>query len=227
MHLVTLVKPPGRHGTWWQAIYTWTGQVHRAGCQPSEHRTGTQKAPLPGYLPWLPAWGTPGPMGGQEAHLLLFQGQLGARSAPGRRATDWGPSQAVEMPGNRSLEPLPAPMIPERDGRMEPGGMCKGGGTANVWPDLTWGTGPQETFPQPRPESVSSLVSELRAERKKCHLCPNYSQLQVWKRGLQGCGRDSPLRRKQVCSGVSVSIPTALASKGPITSRGPRLRFLL
>ena len=49
---------------------------------------------------------------------------------------------------------------------------------------------------------------------QKCHLCPKYSQLQVWKRGLQGCGWVSPQRRKQVCSKVCVSICTAMASKG-------------
>lgn len=61
---------------------------------------------------------------------------------------------------------------------------------------------------------------------QKCHLCPKYSQLQVWKRGLQGCGWVSPQRRKQVCSEVCVSISMAVASKGAVTSGGPRLRFL-
>lgn len=39
-----------------------------------------------------------------------------------------------------------------------------------MWPDLTRGTRPQETHPQPRPNSASSLVSELGAERKTAHV---------------------------------------------------------
>lgn len=87
---------------------TWdmmAGQIHvdRTGIRSQMLAERAQdsytESPLPGYLPLTAAWGTPGPIGGQGAHLLLFQGQPGARSAAGRRAGDWGPSQAVETTG--------------------------------------------------------------------------------------------------------------------------------
>lgn len=132
----TLSGPQGDmgHGS---RPYMWTGQAHRARCWPSEHKTGTQKAPST-YLSMAACLGDPRTHGWSGSPTPILPRLAGRQVCSQQKSRGLGTLIGRRDTRNKSLEPLLIPMMPERESRMEPGGTWTGGGTASAsWPDLT------------------------------------------------------------------------------------------
>ena len=95
--------------------YIWTGQVHRARCWPSEHKTGTQKAPST-YLSMAACLGDPRTQGWAGSPTPILPRLAGRQVCSQQKSRGLGTLRGKRDTRNKSLEPLLIPMMPERAG---------------------------------------------------------------------------------------------------------------